>query len=175
MASVMKAQEKGWIDRIAEGVAGAVPDAVGAFRKRVQKWYEDFDRLVKSPIPLDPDLRDRRASLIKKGNLLVSAIKKLGVDFKPEELGLVFIPVLAGAAVVAVLSGITYWYYDYRKYTKGLEVAERLAESGHSPEDIKTIFTASDNPSGGFKLDTKLIMGAVMLGGLYIWLKNKGG
>jgi hypothetical protein len=153
--------------------------AIDAFRKKVSTWYSDFLRVVdhSKNKSLPPEGEQLREKLISNGQKIKKLIESLGVDLNQEaiqkNLGAIFIPIIAAGAAGAVLTLIAKWYSDYKMF----ELYDSALEKGATPDQAKQALETAKGGTGivgqiqkgQLNFSTKLIIGGVILGGLFIY------
>lgn len=161
-----------------------VGGAIDKFRSEVLQWHKRYLEVKNDRRELPPELQKSRESLIKKGEMIIRVIDKLGIDLNQEaiekNLGAIFVPVLAGTAAAGVLAYISSWYFDDKQQERKQKLYFDALDSGASHDQAMKVMEGIESPrifEGGGKIlegtTTKLIIGAVVLGGLYFYFNRK--
>jgi hypothetical protein len=175
-----------FIKEIDIGDIPLIGTAVNKFRDKVLAWYKDFTRLKEDKRELPPELEKMRSDLLKKGGTIEGLLKKLGTATEEDRENLGFIPVvwagISAAAAGGVMIYIANWYSALAIYDKRAGLYTSAIKSGGSHDQAMRAMTGAGAAVPGvfggkasdLKLTTKVILGVVVLGGLYMFFNRRG-
>lgn len=154
--------------------------AIDKFRNKITAWYKAFQRRKNDKRKRPPKLQAKHDALIRSGERIIKVIESLGIDLNQEaiekNLGAIFVPIIAAGAAGGVLAMVAKWYYDDRSARREESIYFKAIKSGATHEQAyKVSQSVSTKPKAGeMRFSTKLILGAVALGGLYLFFNKKG-
>lgn len=159
--------------------------ALASFKNKMATWYRDYLIVLNDKRELPPGLAEKRAGLISNGKKIITVAEKMGIELNQEyieqNLGAIFVPVIIGVAAAGLLAMIGKWYYDDREFKRADKLyREVLAQTGSTQQATQAVLTTKpDSVFKGFgvrteNIATKLIIGGVVLGGIYFYMRNRG-
>jgi len=174
-----------FVRSVGSGVKELTGGALDSFKKKMATWYRDFLVVKNDKRVLPADLEKKRSDLISNGEKIIYVAKSMGVELNQEyiqqNLGIAFVPVLLAVGAAGLLAMVAKWYYDDRDFKRAEKIYSGVIKSGGSHDDARQAVNVA-RPDSVFKgvgartegIATKLIIGGVVLGGIYFYLKNKG-
>lgn len=184
--------KRGYFERAGEFIREVGTDikelagsALDSFKRKMATWYRDYLIVLNDKRQLPPELAKRRASLISNGKKIIAVAEKMGIELNQEyieqNLGLAFVPVILGVAAAGLLAMVASWYYDDRELKRLDKLWRHTFDATGSTEEASKAVHAVKK-EGVFKgfgvrtenIATKLIIGGVVLGGIYFYMKNRG-
>ena len=154
-------------------IAGNV---LNAFKAKIDAWHSKYMELKTDNSPLTPDIQARKARLLASGETIMKIVNGMGITAKSGTLdGLNALPLvlIGGAAATGVLALIAKWYYDSKQVFAQIDLAKSLSAQGKSGDEIARILAnVTATSSTTMKTSTKLILGAVVIGGLYLYFRS---
>lgn len=143
-------------------------------KRKAREWALLVVKLHETPVPraLEPQ---KQALLNFAKRIKVSVENITGpLDALAPMNNLGVIPlVIGGVAISGVIAAITKWTLDYKRFMAKLSEQRLLVSQGVPPDRAAAIVNSADK-SGFFSgLKTPLVIGALLLGGFYLFQKSR--